>query len=61
MIKTTVPKGETMNATDLINKLMNYYGDTPVVIFKDDEQFEIKGICIERADGENQSAVVIQI
>lgn len=31
-----------MNATDLINKLMNYYGDTPVVIFKDDEQFEIK-------------------
>ena len=50
-----------MNATDLINKLMNYYGDTPVVIFKDDEQFEIKSISIERADGENQSAVVIQI
>ena len=50
-----------MNATDLINKLMNYYGNTPVVVFKDDEQFEIKSISVERADGENQSAVVIQI
>lgn len=50
-----------MNATDLINKLMNYYGDTPVVIFKDDEQFEIKSISVERADGDHQSAVVIQI
>lgn len=50
-----------MNATDLINKLMNYCGDTPVVIFKDDEQFEIRNISVERADGENQSAVVIQI
>lgn len=50
-----------MNATDLINKLMNYYGDVPVVIFKDDEQFEIKSISVERADGEKQSAVVIQI
>lgn len=50
-----------MNATDLINKLMNYYGDVPVVIFKDDEQFEIKNISVERADGENQSAVVIEI
>lgn len=50
-----------MNAKDLINKLMNYYGDTPVVIFKDDEQFEIKSISVERADGDHQSAVVIQI
>ena len=50
-----------MNVTDLINKLMNYYGDAPVVVFKDDEQFEIKSISVERADGENQSAVVIQI
>jgi hypothetical protein len=50
-----------MNATDLINKLMNYYGGNPVVVFKDDEQFEIKGVYIERADGEHQSAVVIQI
>lgn len=50
-----------MNATDLINKLMNYYGDVPVVIIKDDEQFEIKSISVERADGENQSAVVIEI
>ena len=50
-----------MNVAELINKLMNYYGDTPVVIFKDDEQFEIKSISVERADGENQSAVVIQI
>ena len=50
-----------MNATDLINKLMNYYGGNPVVIIKDDEQFEIKSISVERADGENQSAVVIQI
>ena len=50
-----------MNATDLINKLMNYYGDVPVVIFKDDEQFEIKSISVERADGDHQSAVVIQI
>lgn len=52
-----------MNVAELINALANYYGDTPipVVIFKDDEQFEIKGICIERADGDNQSAVVIQI
>ena len=50
-----------MNATDLINKLMNYYGDVPVVVFKDDEQFEIKSISVERADGDHQSAVVIQI
>ena len=52
-----------MNVAELINALAYYYGDTPtpVVIFKDDEQFEIKSISIERADGENQSAVVIQI
>ena len=50
-----------MKAIELINALMNYYGGNPVVVFKDDEQFEIKGVCIERADGENQSAVVIQI
>ena len=50
-----------MNATDLINKLMNYYGDVPVVVFKDDEQFEIRNISVERADGDHQSAVVIQI
>ena len=52
-----------MNVAELINALANYYGDTPtpVVIFKDDEQFEIKSISVERADGENQSAVVIQI
>lgn len=50
-----------MKAIELINALMNYYGDTPVVIIKDDEQFEIKSISVERADGDNQSAVVIQI
>lgn len=52
-----------MNVAELINALAYYYGDTPtpVVVFKDDEQFEIKGICIERADGDHQSAVVIQI
>lgn len=50
-----------MKTIELINALMNYYGDVPVVIFKGDEQFEIKSISVERADGENQSAVVIQI
>ena len=50
-----------MNAVQLMKILRDFCGDAPVVIFKDDEQFEIKGICIERADGENQSAVVIQI
>lgn len=52
-----------MNVHELINALAKYYDDipTPVVVFKDDEQFEIKGVCIERADGDNQSAVVIQI
>ena len=52
-----------MNVAELINALANYYGDTPtpVVVFNDDEQFEIKSISVERADGDNQSAVVIQI
>lgn len=50
-----------MKAIELINALMNYYGGNPVVVFKDDEQFEIKSISVERADGENQTAVVIQI
>ena len=52
-----------MNVAELINALANYYGDapTPVVVFKDDEQFEIRNISVERADGDNQSAVVIQI
>ena len=50
-----------MNVSELINTLMNYYGDAPVVVFKDDEQFEIKNVSIERADGDHQSAVLIQI
>lgn len=52
-----------MNVHELINALAKYYDDipTPVVVFKDDEQFEIKSISVERADGENQTAVVIQI
>ena len=52
-----------MNVAELINALAKYYGDTPtpVVIFKDDEQFEIKNISVERADGDHQSAVVIEI
>ena len=52
-----------MNVAELINALAKYYGDTPtpVVIFKDDEQIEIKRVLVERADGETQSAVVIQI
>ena len=50
-----------MKAIELINALMNYYGGNPVVVFKDDEQFEIRSISVERADGEHQSAVVIQI
>ena len=50
-----------MNAVQLMKILRDFCGDAPVVVFKDDEQFEIKGVCIERADGENESAVVIQI
>ena len=50
-----------MNAVQLMKILRDFCGDTPVVIFKDDEQFEIKSISVERADGENQLAVVIQI
>ena len=50
-----------MNAVQLMKILRDFCGDAHVVVFKDDEQFEIKGICIERADGEHQSAVVIQI
>ena len=50
-----------MNAVQLMKILRDFCGDAPVVVFKDDEQFEIKGVCIERADGEHQSAVVIQI
>lgn len=52
-----------MNVAELINALAYYYGDTPtpVVIFKDDEHFEIKSISVERADGDHQSAVVIRI
>jgi len=52
-----------MSVHELINTLAKYYDDTPtpVVIFKDDEQFEIKSISVERADGEHRSAVVIQI
>ena len=53
-----------MTAQEVIYALKEFYNVppyTPVVIFKDDEQFEIKGVCIERADGENESAVVIQI
>ena len=62
-IRPPCQKGATMNVHELINALAKYYDDTPipVVIFKDDEQFEIKSISVERADGENQSAVVIQI
>lgn len=53
-----------MNAQEVIYALKAFYNvpdHTPVVIFKDDEQFEIRSISVERADGENQSAVVIQI
>lgn len=52
-----------MNVHELINTLAKYYDDipTPVVVFKDDEQFEIKSISVERADGDHQPAVVIQI
>lgn len=53
-----------MTAQEVIYALNEFYKvppNAPVVIFKDDEQFEIKSISIERTDGENQSAVVIQI
>ena len=53
-----------MNAQEVIYALRVFYKvppNTPVVIFKDDEQFEIKSISVERADGDHQSAVVIQI
>ena len=50
-----------MNAVQLMKILRDFCGDAPVVIFKDDEQFEIKSISVERADGDHQSAVVIQI
>lgn len=53
-----------MNVQEVIYALNDFYKvipNTPVVIFKDDEQFEIKSISVERADGDHQSAVVIQI
>lgn len=53
-----------MTAQEVIYALKDFYKvipNTPVVIFKDDEQFEIRNISVERADGDNQSAVVIQI
>ena len=53
--------GPIMNILELIDALGDYRGDTPVVVFKDDEMFEIKKVSIERADGDHQSAVVIQI
>ena len=50
-----------MNVLEVVNALSDYYTNVPVVIFKDDEQFEIKSISVERADGDHQSAVVIHI
>ena len=53
-----------MTAQEVIYALKEFYNvplNTHVVIFKDDEQFEIKSISVERADGDHQSAVVIQI
>lgn len=53
-----------MNVQEVIYALKVFYSvpdHTPVVIFKDDEQFEIKSISVERADGDHQSAVVIEI
>ena len=54
--------GDNMTVAELWGYLFSLNDSTlQVVVFHNDEQFEIKNVSLERADGENEMAVVIEI